>query len=202
MKRIHHLSGILLTGFIGLHLLNHGFAIFGAERHIAFMDHLRILYRHPLIETLLLAAVCMQIFSGIRLAVRKRRISPSFFGHLQIWSGLYLALFLCMHVSAVLVGRMLLHLDTHFYFGVAGLNTFPLNLFFIPYYGLAILAFFGHIAAIHSQKMTRHILGLPPDRQAWGICGLGLVVLVIIFYGLTNGFSGVEIPAAYQMMKG
>jgi hypothetical protein len=40
-----------------------------------------------------------------------------------------MALFLIIHVSAVLTGRFILHLDTNFYFGVAGINNFPFSLF-------------------------------------------------------------------------
>jgi len=99
-------------------------------------------------------------------------------------------------------GRFFLNLDTNFYFGVAGLNTFPFNLFFVPYYGLAILSIFGHIAAIHSQKMKNSIFGWSPKQQANFILIKGIVLTVVIFYGLTNGFSGVEIPQEYNVLIG
>ena len=107
-----------------------------------------------------------------------------------------------IHLSAVLVGRYFLSLDTNFYFGVAGLNSFPLNLFFIPYYGLAILSFFGHIAAIHNKKMKYKILHLTPEQQSKTILILGIFVTLIIFYGLTNHFKGVTIPAEYKILIG
>ena len=93
-------------------------------------------------------------------------------------------------------------LDTNFYFGVAGLNTFPLNLFFIPYYGLAIISFFGHISAVHSIKMKTKILGLEPIKQSYGILTIGIIITLIILYGLTNGFNGVEIPKEYYRLIG
>jgi len=124
------------------------------------------------------------------------------FEKLQIWSGLYLAVFFVIHVGAVMVGRVVLQLDTNFYFGAAGINAFPFNLFFIPYYTLAILSFFAHIASIHAQKMKIRILRITPSIQSFIIICIGTVVMMIVFYGLTNKFSGVSIPKEYQILIG
>jgi hypothetical protein len=113
-----------------------------------------------------------------------------------------LALFFVVHVGSVLAGRLLLNLDTNFYYGTAGLNTFPFNLFFIPYYGLATLSFFGHAAAIHHQKMQHSFLGWTPKKQAKAILILGFLVTVVMFFGLTNHFRGVNIPAEYNVLIG
>ena len=202
MKRIHYFSGLTITLFIVLHLFNHAISVLGIENHIELMDKLRLVYRHPILETILLIAVLVQIISGLKLFFSKRKLVKGFYQKLQIWSGLYLAFFFLIHVGAVLSGRYILELDTNFYFGAAGLNTFPFNLFFIPYYGLAILAFFGHIAAIHFQKMKQEIFGLTIAQQSRLILGIGVLLLVIILYGLTNGFKGIEIPAAYDILIG
>jgi hypothetical protein len=108
------------------------------------MHVLRNVYRNPVMEICLLLAVGVQIMSGIKLWIPKRKTVTSTFDKLQLWSGMYLAFFFIIHISAVLAGRFLLQLDTNFYFGVAGLNTFPLSFFFIPYYSLAIFSFFVH----------------------------------------------------------
>jgi hypothetical protein len=75
-------------------------------------------------------------------------------------------------------------------------------LFFIPYYGLAIFSFFGHIASIHNKKMNASIFNLTPKQQAKGILILGLVIIVLIFFGLTNHFQGVQIPTDYNVLIG
>ena len=202
IKKLHYLSGLTITIFIGLHLFNHACSIFGAERHIEVMNSLRLFYRNIFVETILLIAVLVQIVSGLKLFRTKIKTAASSFDKLHIWSGLYLAIFFIIHLSAVLGGRLVLHLDTNFYFGVAGLNSFPFNLFFIPYYGLAILAFFGHIAVIHDKKMNQNILGLAPNGQAKAILVFGICLTIVIFYGLTNHFNGVEIPKAYNILIG
>ena len=202
MKRIHYFSGVLISFFVGLHLFNHLYSILGADAHIEMMNDLRVVYRNIIAETILLFAVIIQVFSGIKLFFKKRKNVTDFFEKLQIWTGLYLAIFFFIHLSAVLSGRLILNLDTNFYFGVAGLNIFPLNLFFIPYYGLAIISFFGHISAVHSKKMKNKIIGIEPNIQSYIILIIGIILTLVIFYGLTNEFNGVEIPKEYDIMTG
>ena len=202
MKRLHYFSGIIILIFVGFHLLNHVYSIFGINAHIQLMKDFRVVYRNIIIETVLLTAVAIQIITGTKLFLKKRKTASGFFEKLQIRTGLYLAFFLLFHVGVVLFGRYYLKLDTNLYFGVAGLNTFPYNLFFIPYYALAIISFFGHISAVHSKKMKTKILEIGPIKQSFAILFFGVILTVVIFYGLTNGFSGIEIPRAYDVLIG
>jgi hypothetical protein len=201
-KKIHYLSGIIISIFVALHLFNHLYSIFGAHKHIEIMNKLRPFYRNIFSETILLVAVLVQIISGIILFKKNRKTASSNFEKLHVWSGLYLAIFLVIHLAAIFAGRFFLKLDTNFYFGVAGLNSFPGNLFFVPYYALAIVSFFGHIASIHHKKMKRSILGLTVSRQATVIILLGILLTGAIFYGLTNHFKGVTIPDEYKILIG
>lgn len=199
LKRLHYLTGFIISIFIIFHLVNHVFALLGADKHITVMHILRSVYRNRLMETCLLLAVGVQIMSGIKLWISKRKTVTSTFDKLQLWSGMYLAFFFIIHISAVLAGRFLLHLDTNFYFGVAGLNTFPLNLFFIPYYSLAIISFFIHLAMVHAKRMKWNVIRLTPHDQARAIMLFGVILTIITFYGLINGFKGFEIPEDYQL---
>ena len=202
IKKLHYFSGITLSIFIVLHLSNHLYSLLGANAHIEMMNELRVIYRNFIAEGILLLAVSIQIVSGIKLFLKKRKTESNFWERVQSWTGIYLAFFLLFHLSAVFGGRLILNLDTNFYFGVAGLNTFPFNLFFIPYYGLAIISFFGHISAIHSVKMKNSLLGIEPIKQSYAILIVGIILTFIILYGLTNGFNGVEIPSEYDIMIG
>jgi len=198
IQTIHKISGSILFVFIALHIFNHMASINSIEKHIELMQSLRLIYRNIFVEAILLIAVFIQIFSGLKLFFVKKKTATLFFDRLQIWTGLYLSFFLLMHVSAVLGARFFLDLDTNFYFGVAGLNTFPFYIFFVPYYGLAIISFFGHVAAIHYLKMKKNIFGINPQQQAKFILGFGVVLTLLIFYGLTNQFNGVSIPSEYK----
>ncbi len=166
------------------------------------MDTLRMFYRNLFFEILLLFSILIQIVSGVKLFLIKINSAKNFFEKLQLWSGLYIAFFLVIHLSAVFVGRLFLKLDTNIFFGVAGLNTFPFFLFFIPYYGLAIISFFGHLASIHSMKMNKNMLGTSPTKQGYIILFLGVLFSIVILYGLTDGFKGIEIPKEYNVLIG
>lgn len=202
MKRVHFLSGVIITSFIILHLFNHLYSLLGIEAHIGLMDQLRTIYRNIFVETVLVSVVFLQIISGLKLFLNKRANTTTFFEKLQLWSGLYMAFFFIFHLGAVFTGRFILNLDTNIFFGVAGLNTFPFNLFFIPYYGLAIISFFGHLASIHSFKMNRSLFKIPPNTQAKTILIVGVLFSILIIYGLTNKFNGVTIPKEYHIMIG
>ena len=202
MKQLHFYSGILLALFIAFHLLNHLMSLGGADAHLQFMHTLRQVYRFPVVEVILLLAVAAQIFSGLRMYWPLRKAKMDFWYTLKIRTGLYLAFFFLLHVMAVLAGRTLLELDTNLYFGAAGLNSFPLLLFFVPYYGLAVFSFFGHIAANHRYRMRRKVLGMSPLTQSQLIIGLGILTVFLLMFGLTNGFQGLAIPAEYGVMVG
>ena len=202
IKKIHYISGLTITIFVGLHLFNHCFSVLGADKHIEVMTILRHFYRNIFVETILLLAVATQIYSGLKLFKSKRKSAKTFFEKLHIWTGLYLAIFFVIHLSAVLAGRFVLNLDTNFYFGVAGLNSFPFNLFFIPYYSFAVVSFFGHISAIHNQRMTKYIFGINPYKQSIYILTIGICFSIFLIYGLTNKFQGFQIPSDYNILIG
>lgn len=202
IKSLHFYSGMVITLFVAGHLWNHIMAIFGPEAHLSLMNDLRVYYRHPIGEAILLIAVFTQVISGLNLFWNAKTYFKGFFNQLQLWSGLYLALFFLIHVSAVLFGRYFFDMDTNFYFGVAGLNTFPYILFFVPYYTLAIFAFFAHLAAIHFKKMKHPFFGISVRHQSYVIIIAGAVIVFLTMYASTNGFRGFEIPSEYLKMIG
>jgi succinate dehydrogenase/fumarate reductase cytochrome b subunit len=193
MKKIHYFSGLFITVFIAFHLLNHAFAIISLEKHLAVMDIFRVVYRNIIVESLLLLAVCLQIYSGIKLVLIARKTAITIFDKLHIYSGLYLAMFLLIHVSAVLSARVLFHLDSNSYFGAAALNHYPEIFFFVPYYFFAVLAFFVHVACIHFKKTTS-------KSQAYLIILFGFIIASILIVALTNRFHGYTIPEEYNKM--
>lgn len=199
LTKIHFLSGLVLTLFISLHLANHLVSVCSIESHISFMNSLRLVYRNPISEAILMLSVLVQIASGVQL-FRKTNGANSRYQKLHIWSGLYLAIFLVIHVSAIMGGRFLFQVDTNFYFGAAGLNKFPFMLFFVPYYSLAILSFFTHIACIHNKKMRHNILGFTHKQQSNTIIIIGFIVVLLILLGMTNNFTGFDIPDEYQKL--
>ncbi len=131
-RRLHRVLAGLLGVFLMLHLGNHLAGLWGQDTHRAVQEALRRLYRNPLTEPLLLAAVVTQIGLGLQLLWHRRKVSW------QTASGLYLAVFLAIHVGAVLTARMQ-GVDTDLAFAAAGLHApAPWPLVFSLYYGAAV----------------------------------------------------------------
>lgn len=184
----HYWSGIMLSVFIGFHLFNQLTSLPGPDAHIAVMQAFRAVYRHRVVEALLLAAVAFQIITGLRMIFKGALRATA--EKIQVYSGLYLSFFLLVHVGAVLYGRSL-KLDSNFYFAAAGLNLYPATFFFIPYYLLAVSAVSLHVAAIHYRKTG----SLQWSRA---IALTGLLVAVLIITGFTNGFRWRPMPPANE----
>jgi hypothetical protein len=133
---------MLLGGFVLLHLANHVAGLAGQDVHRTAQIALRWLYQGWL-EPVLLVACGVQIATGLRL-VWQRRFSLWRSGAQPI-SGIYLALFLGIHVFAVMQARWS-GIETDLAFAAAGMHAGAWAYFFAPYYGLAIVAFGLHIA--------------------------------------------------------
>lgn len=188
VNRIHYFSGVILSVFIAFHLSNQLFSLFGAAAHIELMTSLRKIYRHPVVETALIFAVAFQVVTGIKLLFNKDK---KFIAEkIQLYSGLYLSLFLILHVASIIYGRQI-GLDTNFYFAAAGMNMYRLTFVFIPYYFFAVAALTLHLSSLHYLKTKS-------KNVSYGITIIGAVVSALIIIGYTDTFKWREIPPEYQ----
>jgi len=183
LRKTHRLSAITLLSFIFFHFINHLSGALGAEVHIMVMNALRKVYHFWPVEVILLLSCLVQIASGILLAWN-RRSDKRPFAWLQLASGLYLGCFLVYHVRAVMLGRYVSNIDTNFHFAAWGVKNYPAMVFFIPYYGLSIVAVFVHLACVHFTKMSKSIDRPAPLKQikiqANGIIMVGIFLAAAI----------------------
>jgi succinate dehydrogenase/fumarate reductase cytochrome b subunit len=197
LKKLHHLSGIVIALFLLLHVTNHLFALGGPALHIAVMKWFRYVYRFLPVEVLLLTCVMFQVISGVALVFKKGFLKQPLYVIIQIVSGLYLSFFMVYHVRAVLLGRYQWNVDTNFYFAAGVANSYPSKLFFIPYYTLSLICVFAHIAFVHYITGIEKINKIPDDiktkyrkmykREAAAICLVGGIITLLIMIA----FSGV-----------
>jgi succinate dehydrogenase/fumarate reductase cytochrome b subunit len=195
--KIHRIGACVLGAFLTLHLLNHLLAIGGPEAHIHFMEAFRAVYRNRVVEVILLLCAASQVASGLIFIRRRWRDRHQGLDLLQLGSGLYLAFFLLVHVSAVLAGRTRLGLDTNFYYAAAGMHVLPYRYFFMPYYFLAVLAITVHLA--------RALHWLAHDRLSAATLRIAKVLLVIggftaatlIIAAFSGGLHDITVPAKY-----
>jgi hypothetical protein len=192
----HRVSAVVLAVFVAAHLLNHVVALWGVAAHLAFMDGARLVYRSPALEPMLLAAVLVQIVTGIEQVRAGWGTRRGFWQRTQAVSGLYLAFFLANHTFWVLVARFGYGLDSNFYLAATFLTISPLPLLFAPYYALGVFALFAHLAcAAHFR-----IGGRTGDRvgPAFVACGAVLAgVIVAVFMG---AFYDIHLPPAYRAL--
>ena len=104
-RRVHRAAGAVLAVFLVAHVANHLAALAGLDAHIGFMDAARRVYRQPVVEAVLLLCVALQAASGLRMLWTGRQRRSGVLPWLQAGSGAYVALFLAIHVVAVLAGR-------------------------------------------------------------------------------------------------
>ena len=201
LRRAHRASALLLVAFACAHIGNHVWALRGAVAHIDLMDGLRQVYRHPLVEPLLLASAGVQCISGWGLVALGWRRRTGWVAWLQAASGAGLASFLLVHVASVLYGRSVLGLDTNFYFAAAGLHEGSRAWFFGPYYFLAVIALFIHLGCAlvrrvrePSVQARRYVVG--------GAVLLGTAAAASIVASLAGMTEPVDIPAAYKARYG
>ena len=192
----HRVSAVLLAIFLAVHLLNHVAALWGIAAHIDFMEGARLVYRSPALEPMLLAAVLVQIVTGVEQVRAGWGTRRGFWQRTQAVSGLYLAFFLANHTFWVLVARFGYGLDSNFYLAATFLTISPLPILFAPYYAMGVFALFAHLAcAAHFR-----IHGKTGDRvgQAFIACGAVLAgVIVAVFMG---AFYDIHLPPAYRAL--
>lgn len=202
LHTLHRASACLIASFVAVHLVNHLLAVQSIEAHIAFMQAFRPIYRQPVVEVLLLACVVFQIASGAVFIRRRWGQRRGFFERLQAVSGGYLAFFLLVHVGAVLFGRAVLQLDTNFHFAAAGMHIALVQLYFVPYYFLAVAAIFGHLACAAHWLLRDRWSTAARNRLAVLVLVIGTGLAGLIVTAFAGGFYPVEIPQAYTAIYG
>jgi hypothetical protein len=104
-RHVHASSAIVLAIFAIAHVFNHSLAIVSLGTHTAVLHVLRLVYRHSISETILVAAVTVQVCTGLTMVWKYslRRAPP--LRNLQLVSGAYLAVFLVSHLITVFTTR-------------------------------------------------------------------------------------------------
>jgi hypothetical protein len=197
LRKLHAVSAILVAMFLCVHIANHLAGLTGVATHIAFMGIARSVYRLYLVELALLGAIGFQIATGLSLVIRGWRERCGLVPWLQAFSGLYLALFLLIHVGAIMYGRGILGLDTNFLYAAAGFHVPPWQWVFAPYYFLAVASLFTHVGCAVYWNVPA---SWPVARRNALIAfvAFGVVAGLMIDLSLAGKLYPVDIPASYR----
>lgn len=191
LRRLHRGNAALLGVFLALHLASHAFLVAGRGAHLGALGLVSPLYANGLVHPVLVVLLALQIGLGVALVVRRGR-PDSGWAWAQVVSGLYLAFFLLQHVPAVIAARAQ-GVETDTFFAAAVLR-WPLGLYFAPYYVLAVMALFTHVAAF----LRFRAWPAAPGRLARALPVLGLGFGIVIVCGLMGLFGGPDFPETAQ----
>lgn len=181
-RHIHASSAIVLATFAVAHVFNHSVAIVSLGTHTAVLHILRLAYRQNVAQTILVAAVAVQVCTGVIMVWKYylRRATPM--RNLQVVSGLYLAVFLVSHLVTVFTTRRS-GIDTDFVWAShapGGLLGSLSSVSLLPRYSLAVFAVFVHLACQARWNLTRVLSESAARKASYSVMALGVAATVAI----------------------
>jgi hypothetical protein len=181
LRMIHGAAAMcLLLVFLIAHLVNHGLAIWSVKLHGVAMEWLRVWYRSEWLEPVLLTLLAVMIATGVPMVVQHSRRRADAFRIAQMATGVYLGLFLCAHVVAVLGARNAgIETDWRFATGASGLLNGRGML--IPYYIYATFFMAVHVGCGLRIVLVKHgVAETIANKAVYTITGTGAVVSTLI----------------------
>lgn len=193
-------TGIFLVLFVMAHLGGNMTILGGPEWINAYGAHL---HRLPVLlwpfRVFLLAILMTHVFLGITLALENaragkgkyaviRRLKTTLSGRTMIWTGLFLLLFLALHIPhfslrlmpGILVTRDGLGRLDIYSMIVGELGRYPVAVF----YFIAVLVLFFH--ASHGVQSLFQTLGLANDRTLPKVCLAARILSAVLFIGYAS----------------
>jgi hypothetical protein len=181
-RRIHGYSAMLIVLFAIAHVSNNMLAIVSLHTHATVLRALRLVYRERLIEIALVGAVVTQALTGLTMVWKSRLRRTTTFRNLQTVSGLYMASFFLSHLFATLSARWRA-IDTTFAWATnapSGLlvNAIPVAL--LPYYILAVVMLFVHLACQARRNLARVMSDAAARQIAYSLMAIGGIAALVI----------------------
>lgn len=181
-RHIHATSAIVLATFALAHVFNHSLAIISLDTNRAVLNALRLVYRQNVAQTILVAAIAVQVLTGLTMVWKYylRRATP--LRNLQLVSGLYLAVFLVSHLVTVFTTRSN-GIDTDFVWAShapGGLLASLSSVSLLPRYSLAVLAVFVHLACQARWNLSRLISESAARTVSYSVMALGAATTFVV----------------------
>ena len=194
LRVIHGVTAVILLLYVAFHLTNHLFALAGPEAHTAMMKAGRLVYRQAFVEPVLVAAILFQVATGLSLAFRWSALPLNFPRVFQLGSGVYIAVFVLVHMNSVFVSaRLLQKIDTGWAFATGaptGLIHDAWNIRLVPHYFLGVVFILGHLATGARQVALAHGMNARLADRLWIA---GLVAGVLVGAAILAGMCGLRL---------
>jgi succinate dehydrogenase hydrophobic anchor subunit len=190
LARFHRLSAVLLLLFGMAHVANHLAAVESLHAHVAAQNALRVIYRQPVVESLIVIAALSQVWTGWTLVSRAHLQRSDRLRNLQILAGAFLGMFFVSHLTGVFIsGRAIQHVDTTFAWatgGPQGLLSNPRSPQFIPYYSLAVLALFLHAAYAGRWALVPMLGERGALKLCYGVIAAGISITLLLLFPMSG----------------
>lgn len=194
-RRLHRFNAIFLAVFIAAHFATHLSGLWGVETYNAVQNAVRIVYRQPLIEILILASAALQAGLGIKLLISAaRRGVVGIWSWIQVTSGAVFLIFLVEHLIALGFARLAFGLDTNFYWPASVMSGPRFTWYFIPYYFLGVLALFVHVGSALRWILVDQGRIKTAAVTFWTLTLVGTVISGLIVAMLLGTFFEINLP--------
>jgi len=186
LRVAHGISALIVLIYIAFHLTNHLFALSGQDAHATVMEMGRKVYRSPIGEPILVAAMLFQTISGLILAWRWSSHRLDFYKTFQVASGFFLSIYILGHMNSVFVlARLYFGIPTGWDFATGAPNGLIHDWWsarLIPHYALAVFLVIGHLFSGLRVVMLAHGGHQPFANRIWwlGTAGGALLSTVIM----------------------
>ena len=180
LRMVHGAAALsLLLGFLIAHLINHDLAIWSVKLHGAAMEWLRLWYRSEWVEPLLFALLMVMIATGAPLVAHHSRRSTDAFRVVQMATGVYIAVFLCAHLLAVLGARSA-GVETDWFFATGRNGLLDGRGMLIPYYFFAVLFAITHVGCGLRIVLLKHgVAAAIANKAVYSFAAAGCIVTAL-----------------------
>lgn len=196
-RKAHGVAAVLAILFLAFHFSNHLVGLAGPDAHMAVMKVLRVVYRSPVIEPLLIGVFAFMIVTGARLAWRWSARPMDAARTFQVAGGVFLVWAVISHVNAVLyLARVHFGIDTDWGFAVGapvGMLLDPWSIRLLPYYLGAVFFVVAHaFCGLRIVMLAHHAPRASADRVLAGgtvFAALLATTIILAMCGLRLHFA-------------
>ena len=181
---VHRLSALVLTVFVLGHVINQALAFVSVPAYTAMRSVMRVASHQPAIYTVIVAAVGIQIVTGVAIGMKNVR-AGAVARNLQTVSGWYLAAFLLIHVFAGLFVSQPQAAAATTATGATAVNQLnllasPRAAASLPFLLLGVAAFLFHVGVYARLAALAYLAEAPVRRLSYAGAFVGTTVVVTV----------------------
>jgi succinate dehydrogenase/fumarate reductase cytochrome b subunit len=184
LRIVHGTAALcLLLGFLLAHLINHVLAIWSVKLHGSAMEWLRLWYRSEYAEPFLFVLLLVMVATGAPLVANHSRRSSDPFRVVQMATGVYIAVFLCAHLFAVLGARRA-GVETDWLFATGPNGLLDGRGMLVPYYIFAVFFVVLHVGCGLRIVLLKHgVTEVAANKMIHAVAAAAVIITTMIAIG-------------------